>query len=98
MCLGVPGQIVSIHGRTATVDFWGTRKPVKLDLLEQTVAAGDFIIDHAGYAIRRIEPDQVVDTLAMYETVLAEAGEDPIIRDVVAELEVSEEELELELV
>jgi len=95
MCLGVPGQIVSIHGKTATVDFWGTRKDVKLDLLEQTVKAGDYIVDHAGYAIRRIEPDQVVDTVAMYETVLAEAGEDPIIRDVAAELEVSEEELEL---
>lgn len=98
MCLGVPGEIISVKGKTATVDFWGTRKLVKLDLLEQTVSAGDYIIDHAGYAIRRIDPDQVLDTLAMYEIVLAEAGEDPIVRDVVAELEsveTPEEELEL---
>ena len=91
MCLGVPGQIVSIQGKTASVDFWGTRKPVKLDILEEPVTIGDFIVDHAGYAIRRIKPEDVVDTLAMYETVLAEAGEDPIIRDVLQQLEEAEE-------
>lgn len=91
MCLGVPGQIVSIDGKTATVDFWGTRKPVKLEILEEPVVPGDYIVDHAGYAIRRIKPEDVVDTLAMYETVLAEAGEDPIIRDVLDQLEQAEE-------
>ena len=83
MCLGVPGQIISIEEKTAIVDFWGTRKSVKLEILEELVVPGDYIVNHAGYAIRRIKPEDVVDTLAMYETVLAEAGEDPIIRDVI---------------
>lgn len=73
MCLGVPGQIVSIEGKTASVDFWGTRKPVKLDILEEPVSVGDCIVEHAGYAIRRIKPEDVADTIAMYETVLTEA-------------------------
>lgn len=88
MCLGVPGQIITISGKTASVDFWGTRKPVKLDILEEPVAEGDYIIDHCGYAIRRIKPEEVVDTMMMYETVLVET-------DIFAE---SEEEKEVELV
>jgi hydrogenase expression/formation protein HypC len=78
MCLGVPGQVVEVHGNDAVVDFWGTRKQVKLEVLKETVMPGDYIVDHAGYAIRRIAPAEVADTLAMYEVVLCEAGEDPL--------------------
>ena len=87
MCLGVPGQIVSILKNEAVVDFWGTRKTVKLDGLPDVVVAGDYIIDHAGFAVRRIPTADVADTLALYEVLLTEAGEDPIAGDVAAELE-----------
>ena len=73
MCLGLPGQIIEIEEKTAVVDFWGTRKIVKLEILTETVSAGDYIIDHEGYAIRRIPVEQVADTLSMYEAVLSEA-------------------------
>ena len=75
MCLGMPGQIIEIENDIAVVDFWGTRKSVKLEILEEPVTAGDYVIDHAGYAIRRIPIEEVADTLAMYEIVLCEAGE-----------------------
>ncbi len=87
MCLGVPGQIVTISRNEAIVDFWGVKKPVKLDSLSERVVPGDYIIDHAGFAVRRIPTADVADTLALYEVLLTEAGEDPIARDVVAELE-----------
>ncbi len=86
MCLGVPGQIKAIKEKTATVDFWGVCRAVRLDNLTDAVAAGDYIIDHAGFAVRRIPPADVADTLALYEVLLTEAGEDPIARDVAAEL------------
>ena len=87
MCLGMPGQIVEVNGGNgATVDFWGVRKDVRLDNLTETALVGDFIIDHGGYAVRVIPPDDVPDTLALYEVLLAEAGEDPIVRDVCAQL------------
>lgn len=87
MCLGVPGQILEIEGVVATVDFWGTRRPVRLDHLGHPVKAGDYVIDHAGYAVRVIPPADVADTLALYEVLLTEAGEDPIAGDVAAELD-----------
>jgi hydrogenase expression/formation protein HypC len=74
MCLGVPGQIISIKGQSAVVDFWGTRRDVRIDTLDVNVQCGDFVIDHEGVAVRRIPPEEVDDTLALYETILAECG------------------------
>jgi len=87
MCLGVPGQIIAIRSTVASVDFWGVRKAVKLDNLTEPVQPGDYIIDHAGYAVRRIPTADVADTLALYEVLLTEAGEDPIARDAACEIE-----------
>lgn len=90
MCLGVPGQIIEVRNATeATVDFWGVRKLVRLDNLTESAVAGDYVIDHGGYAVRVIPPRDVPDTLALYEVLLTEGGEDPIVRDVVDALECS---------
>lgn len=95
MCLGVPGQVMELRSaQEAIVDFWGVRKPVRLDNLRERVVPGDYIIDHAGYAVRLIPATDVADTLALYEVLLTEAGEDPIARDVVDALECIEIELE----
>ena len=91
MCLGVPGQIVSITEKRATVDFWGFRRTVRLEPLSELVVPGDYIIEHAGHAVRRIPTAEVADTLALYEVLLTEAGEDPIARDIVQEFENAEE-------
>lgn len=92
MCLGLPGRIVSMSGKTARVDFWGSVRTVKLDAMKEAILPGDYIIDHAGYAVRRIPDEDVADTLALYEVILCEAGGDPIATDVI-ELEEAEEEL-----
>ncbi len=86
MCLGVPGQVVSVDEENAVVEFWGVRKAVRLDNLTESVKAGDYVIDHAGYAVRVIPPQDVLDTLALYEVLLTEAGEDPIAGDVAHQL------------
>ncbi len=88
MCLGVPGQVIELRaGGDALVDFWGVRKPVRMDHLSESAAVGDYVIDHSGFAVRLIPPADVADTLALYEVLLTEAGEDPIARDVALESE-----------
>jgi hydrogenase expression/formation protein HypC len=87
MCLGVPGRIVAVDGLVATVDFWGIRKQVRLELVDQPVGAGDYILNHVGYAIRRIPEDDIQGTLALYEQLLREAEEDLMAADVRAEIE-----------
>lgn len=97
MCLGVPGQIVEVKNvNEALADFWGVRKVIRLDNLVEVVVAGDYVIDHAGYAVRIIPPSDVADTLALYEVLLTEAGEDPIAGDIARQLEELEVEVDLE--
>lgn len=79
MCLGLPGQIIEINGATAVVDFYGLRKDVRIDAAKDVLTAGDYVIAHAGAVVRRVEPEEVFDILGMYEVVLAEGGEDPIV-------------------
>ena len=70
MCLGLPGKILSVSGDTAVMDSWGTRKSVGIG--EALLLPGDYVIEHAGVVVRRIPPDEVEDTMALYETILAE--------------------------
>ncbi len=66
MCLGVPGKILTIDGFSATVDFWGTQKTVLLHLVDTPVEVGDWVLDHVGYAVRKVEPEDLEPMLAMY--------------------------------
>lgn len=88
MCLGVPGRVVEVHDNVAIVDFFGVRRRVRLELVDQPVAPGDYILNHVGYAIRRIPEDDIEGTLKMYEELLREAAEDDLMAgDVRGELE-----------
>lgn len=74
MCLGVPGQIVEVtNAKEATADFWGVQRPIRIDQLEVPVAAGDYVIEHAGFAVRVIPLGEVSETLSLYEMVMGEA-------------------------
>lgn len=87
MCLGVPGQIVELKSSTdAVVDFWGRRRCISIAQLPASPAVGDYVIEHAGTAVRVIPPQDVADTLGLYEVLLCEAGEDPIATDAGCEL------------
>ena len=88
MCLGVPGKIVDIDGSIATVDFWGVRRQVRLDVVDEPVQPGDYILNHVGFAIRRIPSAEIAATLELYEELLrhAAADEDLMAADVRAEI------------
>jgi hydrogenase expression/formation protein HypC len=73
MCLGVPGKVLAIDGLEATVDFFGVKKVLRLDIVDEPVTVGDYVLNHVGFAIRRIPPSEVEETLALFEQVLREA-------------------------
>jgi len=86
MCLGVPGKIVEIDGLVAIADFWGVRREVRLDIVDEPVQVGDYILNHVGYAIRRIPAAEIADTLALYDELLQMADEDLMAGDVRREI------------
>lgn len=72
MCLAVPGRVVSISGPLATVDFGDVQKEIRLDVVDETVDVGDFVLNHAGFAIRRIPEEEALATIELYDSLLAD--------------------------
>jgi hydrogenase expression/formation protein HypC len=87
MCLGVPGRVVSIDGDFALVDFWGVTKPIRLDVVDEPVQPGDYVLNHVGFAIRRIPPEDIGETLALYDELLRRDDDDLMAADVRNELD-----------
>ena len=75
MCLGVPGTIIELDGATAVADFWGVRRRIALDIVDEPVSVGDHVLVHVGFAIRRIAPEDLAETLAFFEALSAEDRE-----------------------
>ena len=77
MSWGVPGRIIDVapDGLVATVDFFGGRRIVRLALVGQPVAPGDYVLHHTDYAIQRIPERDIAETLALYEAWLRAASD-----------------------
>jgi hydrogenase expression/formation protein HypC len=68
MCLAVPGEIKSVQGHTATVDFGGVTRTANLSLVDAKV--GDYVIVHAGYAIQVLDREEAEKTLEIFRELL----------------------------
>jgi hydrogenase expression/formation protein HypC len=71
MCLGVPGQIVSVVDgalmRMGTVNLGGVTREVCLAYVPEA-EAGDYVIIHAGFAISQLDETAARDTLEFIES------------------------------
>ena len=81
MCLGIPGEILEIDGLTARAEFWNVEKEVRLDIDGDEVEVGDYVLNHAGFAIRKIPDDDVEETIELYESLLA-GDEDEALEEI----------------
>jgi len=77
---------VEVNGTSALVDFFGVYRHVRLELVDQPVSPGDYILNHVGYAIRRIPEADIEGSLDMYRQLLREADDDLMAADVRGEL------------
>ncbi|MCS7138729.1 MAG: HypC/HybG/HupF family hydrogenase formation chaperone [Crenarchaeota archaeon] len=71
MCLGIPGRVEEVKGDEAIVSFGGTRRYVRLDLLDN-VSIGDYVIVHAGFAIQVLDQKTALEMLEMLREVSGE--------------------------
>ena len=69
-----PARCWRSTGSSATVDFFGVRKELRLDIVDEPVQVGDYVLNHVGFAIRRIPPEEVQETLALFEQILDVSG------------------------
>ena len=77
MCLAVPMQVTEVQDdvlarcRVGEGDTFVTASTM---LLSEPLSAGDYIIVHAGFALRKIEPEEAEETLRLLREI-AVAGE-----------------------
>lgn len=77
MCLAIPAKIVEIDNGMGicNVGESDTQIKVSLMLLEGQVDIGDFIIVHAGFGLRKMDPKEAEETLTILRDMLKAQGE-----------------------
>jgi hydrogenase expression/formation protein HypC len=72
MCLAIPARVIELlDDDRARIELSGVQKVVSTALVD-SVALGDYLIVHVGYAIGRLDPDEAAQTLSL----LASMGKD----------------------
>jgi hydrogenase expression/formation protein HypC len=65
VCIALPGKILTIDkDNFAVIDISGTQREVSLDIVDEPVTVGDYVICHAGYAIQRIDEEVALEKLS----------------------------------
>lgn len=72
MCLAVPAKIVKINNDSSTVEVGGVKKTASLILLDDA-RVGDFVIIHAGFAIRLLNEQDALEILAEIRPLFTDA-------------------------
>ena len=71
MCIGFPGKIISIDQyNMALIDIGGTRREVSLDIVDEDVSLGDYVICHAGFAIHKVDEELAKEKLEFLKELL----------------------------
>lgn len=74
MCLAIPVQVVELlPAQQALIDLGGVRKQISTALLD-SVAVGDYVILHVGYAIGKLDQEEALRTLAMFGELAVSEG------------------------
>lgn len=72
MCLAIPAQVIKIlANQRAIVQIGGIEKEISTALLD-TIATGDYVILHVGYALTRLDEQEAQKTLKLFAEMLQE--------------------------
>jgi hydrogenase expression/formation protein HypC len=72
MCLGIPMQIMEINGFLARCEAKGVGREVNLFMLQdESIAVGDFVMVHIGYAIQKMSAQEAQSAWEIYDEMLA---------------------------
>lgn len=70
MCLAIPSKITKIENNMATIDVEGVQREASLLLLEDA-QVGNYVIVHAGFAIKMLDEAAAQETLDLLREAIA---------------------------
>lgn len=78
MCLAIPSKIVEIDSvqNRAIVETFGARREAYLDLLPEPAKIGDYVLVHIGYAMNKIDVEDALESIKIYEEILERMDEE----------------------
>ena len=77
MCLAIPSKVVEIYGDgTATVDTMGVKRRISLELMQEEVDIGDYVLIHVGFAIQKLNEEEALKSLELFEEIVRELEEE----------------------
>lgn len=73
MCLAIPSKVIDINKETnmATLDTLGVTRKASLDLMQDDVVIGDFVLLHVGYVMGKIDIQDAQESLELYAQMIA---------------------------
>ncbi|SHK16645.1 HypC/HybG/HupF family hydrogenase formation chaperone [Thermocrinis minervae] len=73
MCLAIPSRVVEIYDNaTALVEVFGAKRIVSLELMQEDVNVGDYVLVHVGFAIGKLTPQEAQESLQLFEDLIQE--------------------------
>lgn len=84
MCLSIPSKIKSINKETNTciVDTMGVERSASLDLIDQEVFLGDYVLIHIGFAMNKIDEEDALASLEVYKEIIEKMEEQDRLREI----------------
>jgi len=70
MCLAIPAKIIGIQNDMAMVDVDGVKREASLLLLEDA-QVNDYVIVHAGFAIKKVDESAALETIELLKEAAA---------------------------
>ncbi len=71
MCLAIPSKVVEIkENNVAVVDTLGVRREASLDLLDECVSVGEWVLLHIGFVMSKIDELSAMESLRLYDEIL----------------------------
>lgn len=69
MCLAVPARVKQINGDEAVLDYGGVIRKASISMLSD-VNIGDYVFVHVGFAISKLEEDEALVTLKLWDELM----------------------------
>lgn len=87
MCLAIPSKVISINKQTnmAVLDTLGVQREASLDLMQDDVSIGDFVLLHVGYIMGKIDEEDAKESLKLYSQMVAAMQEEDEELQILAE-------------
>lgn len=80
MCLAIPSKVLSINSETntATIETLGVSREASLDLMQEEVQVGEYVLLHIGYVMGKIDTQSALESIELYKQIVQDMEEEEL--------------------